>query len=183
MLGMLRSKGDLGSDNFAGRTIDKKEWSRIASGDAAGPSGAVRRRRNHDTNDRKFNVNIDRYDEFGRVLTPKEAFRQDCWQFHGIFPSKNSRAKRIEKFQEDQKLKAMDQDDTPTHGVEKMKIAQGMMQTPYLVLSGHVKPGQVSDPSSGLATVERRGDLGGLMTSKAPLSGARKVEKFLERMG
>lgn len=35
-----------------------------------------------------------RRDEYGRVLTPKEAFRQLCHQFHGIFPSKNTQDKR-----------------------------------------------------------------------------------------
>lgn len=33
-------------------------------------------------------------DEYGRVLAPKEAFRRQCHQFHGIFPSKSTQEKR-----------------------------------------------------------------------------------------
>lgn len=32
----------------------------------------------------KFGFSLDRYDEFGRKLTPKEAFRELCWRFHGM---------------------------------------------------------------------------------------------------
>ena len=52
--------------------------------------------------------------------------------------------------------------------------AQARMKTPYLVLSGHVKPGQTSDPKSGFATVEK--DLPGGLT---PMLGDQKVEHFL----
>ena len=142
MLGMLRHKGELDEDNFAGRTNDKKTWARVGKDTSADDEEEARRRRNNDKNNRIFDVNINRYDEFGRVLTPKEAFRQDCWQFHGIMPSKNTKEKRIKKYQEDQKLKKMGQEDTPLHVMEKMKMAQDIANTPYLVLSGDVKPGQ-----------------------------------------
>lgn len=41
---------------------------------------------------KKFKFRLDKYDEFGRRLTPKEAFRQMCWRFHGMPPGK---AKRV----------------------------------------------------------------------------------------
>jgi U4/U6.U5 tri-snRNP-associated protein 1 len=37
-------------------------------------------------------------DEFGRVLTAKEAFRKLCYHFHGKGPSKNRQKKRVEQY-------------------------------------------------------------------------------------
>ena len=68
----------------------------------------------------------------------------------------------------------MKNSDTPSLSVERMREAQSRLKTPYLVLSGHVKPGQTSDPRSGFATVEK--DLPGGLT---PMLGDRKVEHFL----
>ena len=47
---------------------------------------------------------LTRKDEFGRVMTPKESFRQFCYKFHGIKTSKNKQEKRIRKYKEEQKL-------------------------------------------------------------------------------
>ncbi len=38
----------------------------------------------------QFNFKLDRFDEFGRKMTPKEAFRELCHKFHGIYPSRVS---------------------------------------------------------------------------------------------
>ena len=46
---------------------------------------------------------LTRTDEFGRVISPKEAFRQLCYNFHGIKPSKNKEEKKIRKYLEEQK--------------------------------------------------------------------------------
>jgi U4/U6.U5 tri-snRNP-associated protein 1 len=37
-------------------------------------------------------------------MTPKEAFRQLCYKFHGIKASKNKQEKRIKKYLEEQKI-------------------------------------------------------------------------------
>jgi U4/U6.U5 tri-snRNP-associated protein 1 len=47
---------------------------------------------------------LTRKDEFGRVMTPKEAFRQLCYKFHGIKASKNKQEKRIKKYLKEQKI-------------------------------------------------------------------------------
>lgn len=82
--------------------------------------------------------------------------------------------KRMKQYHEELKLKQMKNSDTPSQSVERMREAQARLKTPYLVLSGHVKPGQTSDPLSGFATVEK--ELPGGLT---PMLGDRKVEHFL----
>ncbi|KAL9298224.1 hypothetical protein ACSQ67_024120 [Phaseolus vulgaris] len=95
-------------------------------------------------------------------------------KFHGKGPGKMKQEKRMKQYQEELKMKQMKSSDTPSLSVERMREAQARLQTPYLVLSGHVKPGQTSDPKSGFATVEK--DLPGGLT---PMLGDRKVEHFL----
>ena len=50
----------------------------------------------------KFNFKLDKYDEFGRTLTPKEAFRELCWKFHGKAPGAKAKEKRLRKYEEEQ---------------------------------------------------------------------------------
>jgi U4/U6.U5 tri-snRNP-associated protein 1 len=76
-------------------------------------------------------------------LTPKEAFRIISHKFHGKGPGKMKQEKRMKQFYEELKLKQMKSSDTPSLSVERMREAQARMKTPYLVLSGHVKPGYV----------------------------------------
>ncbi|KAF9689146.1 hypothetical protein SADUNF_Sadunf01G0061200 [Salix dunnii] len=108
------------------------------------------------------------------IMTPKEAFRMISHKFHGKGPGKMKQEKRMKQYQEELKLKQMKNSDTPSMSVERMRGAQAQLKTPYLVLSGHVKPGQTSDPRSGFATVEK--DLPGSLT---PMLGDKKVEHFL----
>lgn len=49
--------------------------------------------------------------------------------------------KRMKQYHEELKLKQMKNSDTPSQSVERMREAQARLKTPYLVLSGHVKPG------------------------------------------
>ncbi|KAF4396880.1 hypothetical protein F8388_004848 [Cannabis sativa] len=118
-------------------------------------------------------IRIERTDEFGRILTPKEAFRILSHKFHGKGPGKMKQEKRMKQFHEELKLKQMKSSDTPSLSVERMREAQAQLKTPYLVLSGHVKPGQTSDPRSGFATVEK--DLPGGLT---PMLGDRKINNL-----
>jgi U4/U6.U5 tri-snRNP-associated protein 1 len=97
----------------------------------------------------KFGFKLDKFDEFGRKLTPKEAFRELCHRFHGIEPGKMKREKRLRQFQEEQqRLKASSVMD------DRVKEVQREQATPYVVLSGHVSAGQVrnADP---MATLKR----------------------------
>lgn len=74
-------------------------------------------------------------------MTPKESFRRLSHKFHGKGPGKMKQEKRMKQYQEELKLKQMKNADTPSLSVERMREAQAQLKTPYLVLSGHVKPG------------------------------------------
>ena len=110
----------------------------------------------------KKEIHIERTDEFGRTLTPKEAYRILSQKFHGVEPGKMKQEKRKKKFHEELKLKQMQSSDTPLLFAERIREVQACTKTPYVVLSGRVKPGQTSDPKSGFATVEK--DLPGDLT-------------------
>ncbi|PQQ06020.1 SART-1 family protein DOT2 [Prunus yedoensis var. nudiflora] len=46
-------------------------------------------------------IHIERTDEFGRTLTPKEAFRILSHKFHGKGPGKMKQEKRMKQYQEE----------------------------------------------------------------------------------
>uniref|UniRef100_A0A2P2JQD5 SART-1 family protein DOT2 n=1 Tax=Rhizophora mucronata TaxID=61149 RepID=A0A2P2JQD5_RHIMU len=162
-LKLLKERGTLKETvEWGGRNMDKKKSKLV---------GIIE---NDTSSDRFKDIRIERTDEFGRILTPKEAFRQLSHKFHGKGPGKMKQEKRMKQYLEELKLKQMKNTDTPSLSVERMREAQAQLKTPYLVLSGHVKPGQTSDPRSGFATVEK--DLPGGLT---PMLGDKKVEHFL----
>lgn len=158
-LRLLKDRGTLKDTvEWGGRNMDKKKSKLV---------GLV------NENDDKKEIRIERTDEYGRILTPKEAFRLISHKFHGKGPGKMKQEKRMRQYQEELKVKQMRNADTPSLSVERMREAQSKMKAPYLVLSGHVKPGQTSDPRSGFATME---DFPGSLT---PMLGTSKVEHFL----
>ncbi|XP_073152256.1 SART-1 family protein DOT2 isoform X2 [Henckelia pumila] len=158
-LKLLKDRGTLKETiEWGGRNMDKKKSKLVGIYD----------------NDGAKEILIERTDEYGRILTPKESFRLLSHKFHGKGPGKMKQEKRMRQYQEELKVKQMKNADTPSLSVERMREAQAKLQTPYLVLSGHVKPGQTIDPGSGFATVEK--DLAGGLT---PMLGNRKVEHFL----
>ncbi|KAK7313735.1 hypothetical protein VNO77_38930 [Canavalia gladiata] len=163
-LKLLKERGTLKeSIEWGGRNMDKKKSKLVGIVDDDEKEAQ-----------KKKEIRIERTDEFGRILTPKEAFRMISHKFHGKGPGKMKQEKRMKQYQEELKMKQMKSSDTPSLSVERMREAQARLKTPYLVLSGHVKPGQTSDPKSGFATVEK--DLPGGLT---PMLGDRKVEHFL----
>ncbi|XP_068657365.1 SART-1 family protein DOT2-like [Aristolochia californica] len=156
---LLKDRGTLKEGiDWGGRNMDKKKSKLVGIND----------------DDNAKEILIERLDEFGRVMTPKEAFRRISHKFHGKGPGKMKTEKRQKQYQEELKLKQMKASDTPSLSVERMRETQARLQTPYLVLSGHVKPGQTSDPRSGFATIEK--DHHGSLT---PMLGDKKVEHFL----
>ncbi|KAM3283032.1 SART-1 family protein DOT2 [Capsicum chacoense] len=159
VLKLLQERGTLKEDiDWGGRNMDKKKSKLVG---IRGEDG-------------KKEINIERTDEYGRILTPKEAFRLLSHKFHGKGPGKMKQEKRMRQYQEELKIKQMKNSDTPSQSVERMRETQAQTRTPYIVLSGHVKPGQTSDPRSGFATVEK--DFPGGLT---PMLGDKKVEHFL----
>lgn len=127
-------------------------------------------------------VALTKKDKFGRTLTPKEAFRQLCHEFHGIKPSKNTNEKRAKQVARE--LAQRKAATGPVGGtVAGLKAVQEAASTPYMVLSGTVRPGQSRDATSGYATVDREGNQGGgvpqLGGGQTPLTGRGKVEAML----
>jgi len=74
-------------------------------------------------------------------LTPKEAFRLLSHKFHGKGPGKMKLEKRMKQYHDELKLKQMTSSEALPQSVERMREAQAQLKTPYLVLSGNVKPG------------------------------------------
>lgn len=70
-------------------------------------------------------------------MTPKQAFRLLSHKFHGKGPGKMKQEKRMKQYHDELKMKQM----TSSQSAERMREAQAQLKTPYLVLSGHVKPG------------------------------------------
>jgi U4/U6.U5 tri-snRNP-associated protein 1 len=196
-LALLKDKGALSEGvTWAGRTTDKKK-DRIAvavEADAIGTS---------DPN-YNFNFKLDRFDEFGRKMTPKEAFRELCHKFHGIFPSRGKQEARLRQWHEEQARLKASTGDTALESAEKMRAAQLRTATPFVVLSGSIKSAQVTDASSRYATAERaeaslaaparaapEEDAGGYGAVRpagpvgggAPLEGAEKVRFMLGMPG
>ncbi|KAJ1442493.1 SNU66/SART1 family [Sesbania bispinosa] len=137
-LKLLKERGTLKeSIEWGGRNMDKKKSKLVGIVDDEG---------NEVQN--KKEIRIERTDEFGRILTPKEAFRMISHKFHGKGPGKMKQEKRMKQYQEELKMKQMKSSDTPSLSVERMREAQARLKTPYLVLSGHVKPGS-NPPFSG----------------------------------
>ncbi|KAL4855087.1 SART-1 family protein DOT2 [Chlorella vulgaris] len=152
-LAFLKDRGDLEAPvEWSGRTNDSKKVN-IQGLDDVYTGG-----RQEDRLAQGVEMALTRKDEYGRILTPKEAFRQLCYRFHGIQPSKNSREKRQKKAAEEVAKKKLASDVGATSGsasLAHMKQVQKQAATPYVVLSGTIKPGQSRDATSGYATVDR----------------------------
>ena len=63
-------------------------------------------------------------DNFGRHLTPKEAYRQLSYKFHGVKPGRKKQEKILRKLKEDLQINAMKHGDTPLGMVSAMKQKQ-----------------------------------------------------------
>ncbi|OQR80800.1 U4/U6.U5 tri-snRNP-associated protein [Achlya hypogyna] len=85
-LALLRNRGDLREDvqlRQAGRANDHRD------------------RNFNDELQIKDGVKLDYRDEFGRLLTKKEAFRQISYRFHGHAPGKKKQEKRLKQLKEE----------------------------------------------------------------------------------
>jgi len=117
-LALLRNKG---VDNEPLDTVVGRKNDKIKDVDKRDPAPQLR---------------LEYLDEYGRPLTPKEAFRQISHKFHGKKPGKNKQEKQIKKLKEDMKRKGMSAIDTPNMTVEAMKSEQERTQQAFILLSG-----------------------------------------------
>lgn len=167
-LALLKETGKLHeNDMWDGRTNDKKPLALMRVREAAEITGA-------EFEGHKFDFKLDRYDEFGRKMTPKEAFRELCHRFHGIEPGRAKKEKRLRAYQEEVKAKKMREGESVTGSVDKMKMAQKATAAPYVVLSGKIHAGQISDAVSKYATAGLEDDAGKETGKASPAPGGAK---------
>lgn len=83
----------------------------------------------------KPDVNIQYYDEFGRALTPKEAWKALSHKFHGKGSGKMKTEKRLKKIAEEKKKEAMISGDTPLNMNQAFQIRQQKTGQAHFVLS------------------------------------------------
>ena len=104
----------------------------IEEQDGGGPSSETR----------KLNFKLDKYDEFGRTLTPKEAFRELCWKFHGKAPGAKAKEKRLRKYEEEQNALRGGDSNKAGSTIERMQAVQKTTGDSIVVLSGKISEGQ-----------------------------------------
>lgn len=80
-------------------------------------------------------IKLEYRDDYGRVQTPKEAFRAISWKFHGKVPGRKNMERRLLRLENEMKLKSMDPIAAlPT--LRALKHVQVADAKPYMVLSG-----------------------------------------------
>lgn len=83
----------------------------------------------------KPDVNIVYYDEFGRELTPKEAWKALSHKFHGKGSGRMKTEKRLKKIAEEKKKEAMASGDTPLSMNQAFQLRQEKAGQAHFVLS------------------------------------------------
>jgi U4/U6.U5 tri-snRNP-associated protein 1 len=83
----------------------------------------------------KPDITIVYYDEFGRSLTPKEAWKALSHKFHGKGSGKMKTEKRLKKIAEEKKKEAMASGDTPLSMNKAFQIRQEKTGQAHFVLS------------------------------------------------
>ena len=78
----------------------------------------------HEFNFSGDRIKLEYKDNFGRHLTPKEAYRQLSYKFHGVKPGRKKQEKILRKLKEDLQINAMKPGDTPLGMVSAMKQKQ-----------------------------------------------------------
>lgn len=147
-LAFLKDRGELNrSVEWAGRTTDSRDsyFTKAMGGFKDVYTGGSE----EDKLARDVEIALTKKDQYGRILTPKEAWRQLCHDFHGNGPSRNTQEKRAKQIK-----KELAQRKSATGLAEKsvltgFKAVQKQSAAPFVVLSGTVKPGQMREAGKG----------------------------------
>ncbi|KAL4162711.1 hypothetical protein PRNP1_003243 [Phytophthora ramorum] len=102
--------------------------------------------RTNDTRDRNFEddlrvkngVKLDYRDEFGRLLTKKEAFRMLSYKFHGQEPGKKKKEKRLKQLKEELKAQKLLSGEGSTKMMKVLEKKQKHSKEAHVVLSSGV---------------------------------------------
>lgn len=79
--------------------------------------------------DRFKDIEIQRVDKWGRILTDKEAYRSLCHRFHGKGPGKKKQEKQRKKHEDKSK-----QMESSERAVERIREVHAISKSPYIVL-------------------------------------------------
>eukprot|EP00871_Galdieria_phlegrea_P001261 jgi/Galph1/2135/GphlegSOOS_G774.1 len=80
-------------------------------------------------------IKLEYVDEFGRELTPKEAFRQLSYKFHGKGPGKSKQEKRLRKYVQELRSRMLASgEETPLHSVRQLKEQTKQNAAPFVIL-------------------------------------------------
>lgn len=178
-LGTLRDKGDLRANfEWVGRTNDMKKGKLLGVDDVYYFDHKI----SDDRLEQSIRAALTRKDDFGRILTPKEAFRELSYAFHGKCPSKNTIEKRTRKTKDEflARRANLNQDTQ----LEQLKQVQKAQRSAHVVLSGKGKIGTTVQAPSSMhdhgrkkgATLAPTPVLG---KGSTPLTGTKKVEVML----
>ncbi|CAD7696669.1 unnamed protein product [Ostreobium quekettii] len=168
-LEMFRDRGELAHKfDWVGRTNDMKKG-RLIGVDDVYTGGA-----NDDRLAQSIEAALTRKDETGRILTPKQAFRELSYAFHGKGPSKNTVERRTRKMKEEylRRRNNLNQEQQ----LEQLKRMQKVQKSAFVVLAGKgrvgVEAGRV-EPSKNKKKVVVGAE------GTTPLTGKKKVEVML----
>ena len=82
-----------------------------------------------------FEIRIERRDEYGRIMTPKEAFRVLSHKLHGKGPGKRAQVKRKKLHEEESRSKQLQfNTDKPSLFMGRMLELQAQSNKPYIIL-------------------------------------------------
>mmetsp|Transcript_89264 Transcript_89264/g.158311 ORF Transcript_89264/g.158311 Transcript_89264/m.158311 type:complete len:582 (-) Transcript_89264:85-1830(-) len=80
-------------------------------------------------------IKLEYRDDYGRVQTPKEAFRAISWKFHGKVPGRKNMERRLLRLENEMRLKSMNAEESlPT--LRALRHVQIQEAKPFMVLSG-----------------------------------------------
>jgi len=79
-------------------------------------------------------VALRRIDNYGRLLTVKEAFRELCYRFHGKGPSKNRQQKRVNRYVQELITKKRLTSELVTRQTNKILQIQRKLSLPYILV-------------------------------------------------
>ncbi|KAK9842737.1 hypothetical protein WJX74_001624 [Apatococcus lobatus] len=174
-LNYLKERGELAHKvEWSGRTNDMKGEKLL------GLDQVYEGANQQDRVARQVELALTRRDRLGNVLTPKQGFRELCYRFHGKPPSKNKMEKALRKDAEAIAAKRSATSEKDTQSLAQQKAESKRSATPYMVLTGKVKPGQTADPKSSYATADPQVALTPMLGGgHTPLAGRQKVEVML----
>ncbi|KAG2489863.1 hypothetical protein HYH03_011665 [Edaphochlamys debaryana] len=130
-LSLLNEKGALREQvEWAGRNGDKSKNA------VQGLEDVYTGGRNTDRVARSVEAALTVRDHLGRVKTPKERFRELCYGFHGIKPSKNKVDKKAHDDAIELAIKRAATTEDPSAELDRLKALQRVTGSAHVVLSG-----------------------------------------------